>query len=159
MKEYKEFQFFWVIAVVSAGVTLVVSLLFVFQYGSRPLSMGSFVVVVGSMAFILVLSYGMYTRITETTVLVHFGVGLFRRSIDMNRILEATIVKSPWYYGWGVRLIPCGWLFNVSGEYSVELQLKNSNRVLRIGTQEPKQLLEAILGGMGAEGVRGNGKQ
>jgi hypothetical protein len=58
------------------------------------------------------------------------------------------VVKNPWYYGWGIRLIPGGWLYNVSGFWAVELQMKNGKRY-RIGTDDAEGLaksLEAALG-------------
>ena len=51
--------------------------------------------------------------------------------------------KNRWYNGWGIRLIPRGWIFNVSGFDAVEIQMKNGRRY-RIGTDEPEALLAAI---------------
>ncbi|MDY7014940.1 MAG: hypothetical protein SVX43_15355 [Cyanobacteriota bacterium] len=56
---------------------------------------------------------------------------------------EAVAVKNPWYYGWGIRLTPRGWLFNVSGLDAVEISL-NSGRHFRIGTDRPRELERAI---------------
>jgi hypothetical protein len=53
------------------------------------------------------------------------------------------MVKNPWYYGWGIHLIPGGWLYNVSGWEAVELQMKNGNKY-RIGTDDPQGLMDAI---------------
>ena len=49
--------------------------------------------------------------------------------------------------GWGIRLIPNGWLWNVSGLGAVELSLVNGQR-FRIGTDEPEQLATAIQGAL-----------
>ena len=81
--------------------------------------------------------------VTSDRLAVWFGIGVIRRTIRIQEIRDAHIVRNPWYYGWGIRLTPHGWLFNVSGFDAVELELKNNKR-FRIGTDEPKQLLEAI---------------
>jgi hypothetical protein len=52
-------------------------------------------------------------------------------------------VRNKWWYGWGIRLTPHGWLFNVGGLDAVELELA-SGRKFRIGTDEPQGLLNAI---------------
>jgi hypothetical protein len=51
------------------------------------------------------------------------------------------------FYGWGIRWIPGGWLWNVSGLDGVELVLVN-NRRFRVGTDEPEQLAAAIQGAL-----------
>lgn len=52
-------------------------------------------------------------------------------------------MKNPWYYGWGIRLPPHGWLFNVSGLDAVEIELA-FGRTFRVGTDRPGELAEAI---------------
>lgn len=74
---------------------------------------------------------------------VRFGPGLIRVKFHLMDIESCAAVKnSPWY-GWGIRLLPRGWLYNVSGLDAVELGLK-SGRVYRIGTDEPAELAKAI---------------
>jgi len=52
-------------------------------------------------------------------------------------------VRNQWWWGWGIRLIPGGWLYNVSGLDAVELKMKNG-RIFRIGTDEAQRLAEFI---------------
>lgn len=72
-----------------------------------------------------------------------FGPGIIRKSYDLRNIASATVVKNHWYYGWGIRLTPRGWLYNVSGWMAVELTLV-SGKSLRIGTDEPQVLVAYI---------------
>jgi hypothetical protein len=53
------------------------------------------------------------------------------------------VVENPWYYGWGIRFTPRGWLFNVSGFSAIELQMK-SGKLYRIGTDDPEGLAKAV---------------
>jgi len=73
-----------------------------------------------------------------------FGLGLVRREIRISEIVAVSVVRNPWTYGWGLRLIPGGWLWNVSGLEAVELQLQ-SGKLLRIGTDQPDALHAAIV--------------
>jgi hypothetical protein len=52
-------------------------------------------------------------------------------------------VRNKWYYGWGVRGIPGGWMYNVWGLDAVELELA-SGKKFRIGTNEPEELVAAL---------------
>jgi len=75
-----------------------------------------------------------------------FGPGLIRRRIRLTDVQRAEAVRNKWYYGWGIRLTPYGWLWNVSGLDAVELTFANGKK-FRIGTDEPDRLLEAIRSG------------
>lgn len=72
-----------------------------------------------------------------------FGPGWIRRSFTLAEIRSWVAVRNPWWYGWGIHLTPYGWLYNVGGREAVQLELHDGRR-LRVGTDEPDQLCEAI---------------
>ena len=74
---------------------------------------------------------------------VRFGPGFIRKSFLLRDIAAHRVVTNPWYYGWGIRLIPGGRLYNVSGLRAVELQMVDSKRY-RIGTDDAEGLAQAI---------------
>jgi len=74
---------------------------------------------------------------------IKFGIGLIRKKFNYQDVRDFSIEKNPWYYGWGIRKIPGGWLYNVSGSQSIQLNMKNG-KIYRIGTNEPKRLAEFI---------------
>ena len=84
-----------------------------------------------------------FSRLTVTVeggrVTAGFGLGRPRKSIALENVTEVRQVRSPWYYGWGIRKVPGGWMYNVWGFDSVELEL-SPGRVFRIGTDEPHEL-------------------
>ena len=82
-------------------------------------------------------------EIAKGQLQVRFGPGLVRKSFPTEDLASCRVVKNPWYYGWGIRLTPHGWLYNVSGSLGVEVQMK-SGRKYRIGTDDPQGLAEAI---------------
>lgn len=92
---------------------------------------------------LLVLFHSLTVVVTGEHVICRFGPGLVKRRIPVTRILRAEPVRNSWWYGWGIRLTPHGWMFNVSGLDAVELQFKSGSR-FRIGTDEPQALTEAI---------------
>src|SRR5437764_599550 len=68
-----------------------------------------------------------------------FGIGLIRKSVPIASVSSFQSVRTRWWYGWGIRLTPLGWLYNVSGLSAVALTLTNGKQVL-IGTDEPEAL-------------------
>jgi len=72
-----------------------------------------------------------------------FGPGLMRKRTRLADIQACAVVQNPWWYGWGIRLTPHGWLYNVAGLSAVEVTLKGGRR-FRIGTDEPEQLCQAL---------------
>ncbi|NEO27216.1 MAG: hypothetical protein F6K03_10050 [Kamptonema sp. SIO4C4] len=98
---------------------------------------------IGFLLVLLVLFGTLTVKITDNTIKCRFGVGLVRTTFSFSDITTVTIVHNPWYYGWGIRLTPHGWMFNVSGLEAVELTF-NSGKQFRIGTDQPRRLAAAI---------------
>lgn len=92
----------------------------------------------------LVLFFSLTVEIDETKFIVKFGFGVIKKKFILQDIESCHIVKNPWYYGWGIRLTPHGWLYNISGFSAVEMQMKNHKKY-RIGTDEPEKLERAIV--------------
>ena len=84
------------------------------------------------------------TEVGPVQVRLWFGPGLIRKSFALAEVASCSVVRNPWYYGWGIRRIPGGWLYNVSGAGAVELRLQ-SGGLARIGSDEPEALQRAIL--------------
>lgn len=125
------------LAVLGAGV---VGLSATVAFGSSPTVLVPVVVVLGFCLFL----FPTLTAVVQSDRLkCFFGLGLIRREIPIGEILAVSVVRNSWTYGWGLRLIPGGWLWNVSGFDAVELRLQSGKR-FRIGTDEPVALHAAI---------------
>ncbi len=92
---------------------------------------------------VLVLFYCLTVSCSGSTLEVSFGIGLIRKRFRVDEIVSCRIVRNRWWYGWGIRKLPRGWLFNVSGLDAIEIALKNG-RVYRIGTDEPRRLCDFL---------------
>lgn len=95
------------------------------------------------MAIGIALFHSLTIRVTERRVECWFGPGLIRKRFDLAEITEARPVRNRWYYGWGIRLTPHGWMFNVAGLDAVEITLTSGKR-FRIGTHHPDEAARAI---------------
>jgi protein-S-isoprenylcysteine O-methyltransferase Ste14 len=124
------------LAVLGAGIAGAV-------YAAAVTGAGGPLAVAGILAGAFLLFATLTTRVRDGRVVVSFGPGLIRRRISLDDIREVRVVRNPWYYGWGIRLTPQGWLWNVSGLWAVELEL-TSGRRFRIGSDEAEALAEAL---------------
>jgi hypothetical protein len=107
--------------------------------GWRPVSSAVLVILLAC----VVLFYSLTAEIRNGHLEIRFGIGLIRKRFDLKEIEKAYPVRNHWYYGWGIRLIPHGWLFNVSGLDAVEIAMSSGKRY-RIGTDQPNELARAI---------------
>ncbi len=144
MIEYKEIQFGWLIFAFLLPALAIITYLFMNDAGSRPLGMVEYIVVCLVILIIYALFYRLTTTVSVDRIIVSFGVGLISKRIKINRIKTISVVQNPWYYGWGIRFIPNGMLYNMSGSDGVELTFIDTGRVIRIGSANAARLKEEI---------------
>ena len=144
MIRYREFQFSWLITIVLLPFQGWLVYSYLNNLGNRPMPLEIFLILTGLFVLIYLTFCGMTTRIGPEIIKISFGIGLFRKKISLRRIASVEVSRSPWYYGYGIRLIPNGWMYNVSGPHSVELTFTDRDRVIRIGTQDPQRLKQEI---------------
>ena len=98
-------------------------------------------------AFTLLIALLLFVSLTvvgyETYLEIRFGIGLIRKRFLFENIRSCKKVRNSPAYGFGIRIIPGGWLYNVSGLDAVELQMKDGKKY-RIGTDDPDELLKFL---------------
>lgn len=99
-------------------------------------------VIIGTALFV----FSKFTvEVADDILTASFGWGWPRRTLRWNEATAARIVRNRWWYGFGIRWFPGGILWNVWGLDAVEFDLAKGSK-LRIGTEEPEQLLAALSG-------------
>ena len=94
--------------------------------------------------FVLTWFFGSLTVEVDGEELRHFfGPGFWKKTYLLSDIEKVETVRNSWIFGWGIRLTPYGWLYNVSGLDAVEITLR-SGRKFRVGTDEPEELFTAL---------------
>lgn len=97
----------------------------------------------------LIVIFGWLTvEVDDEKVSCLFGFGCPRKRIPLDDIASVEIVRNKWWYGFGIRLTPSGWMFNIQGLDAVMVERK-SGKKFRIGTDEPADLAEAIESALG----------
>jgi hypothetical protein len=134
---------FGAVLVTALGVATLLALAALMRVPAREPVNVMILVVLAVMAAAMFLFRSLTVEVSSGVVAVWFGSGLISRRFPVGEIRAARVVRNPWYYGWGIRLTPGGWMFNVSGFDAVELELTGARR-FRIGTDEPRELVTAI---------------
>ena len=110
----------------------------------EPFVVSIIVAVVGIVLGLVGLVFG---RLTVTvgggTLKLAFGGGVLHKSFDVAQVVESEIIRTKWWYGWGIRLTPFGWMWNVAGLDAVLLKLDNQKSFV-VGTDEPQRLHTAV---------------
>ncbi len=138
IERYKHTQVGYLIITVMAAVMVLIGIVLA-NAGMNWIAIGVLLIITVA----LVLFSSLTVVIREDELEVRFSLGLIRKQFKLNEIESCQVVKNPWYYGWGIRLTPHGWLYRVSGFDAVEIKLRTGKK-FRIGTDVPQELEEAI---------------
>lgn len=139
MTVYKRTQIgYLMLAFIAIGILLVLNY-FYLSGNTNPFLL----IILAALAVSLLLFSILTVKVDGEEVSVRFGVGLIRKRFPLSEIESHSAVRNPWYYGWGLRRTPIGWLYNVSGLEAVEITLKDGRKI-RIGTDDPTGLDAAI---------------
>ncbi len=82
--------------------------------------------------------------VVDEEVVARFRWGWPERRYPLAEVHRADVVRNKWWYGFGIRLTPHGWMYSVWGLDAVQLNF-HDGEAFRIGTDEP-ELLAAALG-------------
>jgi hypothetical protein len=92
----------------------------------------------------LLIFYKLTIIISSTHVSFKMGIGLVSKSYNISDLIFCRQVTNSALNGIGIRMLPNGWLYSVTGLKAVELQFKNRKSVIRIGTDRPEEICELI---------------
>jgi len=113
--------------------------------------------VVGGFTIVTVLLVGFGLAFSRMTVAVEsgtlswsFAFGLLRHRVPLSEIASVSVVQTRPEDSWGIHGTPRGTLYNVAGLQAVHVTLRDSTR-FQLGTDQPEQLRQAIVGGARTE--------
>ena len=126
----------------SLWIVLPLTCLIILLFSLGGINLGS-LIAAAILLLILFLFGGLTTRVDAVSLNLSFGIGVIRKSILLKDIESAESVKNRWWYGFGIRLTPHGWMWNMKGLSAVEITYKTGKK-FRIGTTNPEGLLTAL---------------
>ncbi len=101
--------------------------------------------VVGGITVGLFLVHSLIIEVNPTLLRIKFGPGLLQKKIKISDIEYCETVENTAWYSFGlIRFGPDFTLYNVSGRSAVELTLTGKQRKVRVGTDKPELVCQAI---------------
>ena len=97
-----------------------------------------------TMAICLLIFYKLTIYLNDSSISFKLGIGLITRKYMITDIQSCKAVRNDPLSGIGIRMIPGGWLYNVSGLNAIELTFKNKKSKVRIGTDKPDEIAEIL---------------
>jgi hypothetical protein len=150
--ESKKYTQFGTFTVIIMSVLLIVFASLLIKHGfsaDQETYLYAFLVVI--FLICLLTFYKLTIIVDNTTVSFKLGIGLLGKSYQISEIKSCNSVKNLWIYGVGIRKLPNGWLYNVSGFKAIELRFKDRTKVIRIGTNRPDEIAGVIKELIGTE--------
>ncbi len=144
MAEHKYIQFGTISLVLMVPVFIMI-IIMLFTIGLKDL-IQSLVLILLAVTFLIciLIFYKMTIQINDTHVIFRMGIGLITREYELSQIKSCRPVRNSPFYGIGIRKIPGGWLFNVTGMEAVEISFKNKKQIVRIGTNKSEEISAII---------------
>ena len=87
--------------------------------------------------------YALTVELSAEKLKLWFGIGVVQKTIALREIQSTKVIKNPWYYFWGIKLIPGGWFYAIAPGTAVEIELRDG-KIIQLGTNQPQQLKQAI---------------
>lgn len=100
-------------------------------------------VTLGLLLIAMLLFSTITVEVDRDSIGIRFGPGLVHKRFPLSDVRGVKVVRNEWFYGWGIRRLPTGWLYCVSGLDAVELEMVDGTRH-RVGTDRPRDLESAI---------------
>jgi len=104
--------------------------------------------IVAIFIWLTLLMSSMTVTVDNEFVRVVFGPHAFVKKFALKDMTACRPVKNDFWDNWGIRMWGSGWLYNVAGFDAVEITIV-SGRQNRIGTDQPRELAEAIQKAIG----------
>lgn len=135
----------WLIAIFTIPILWLVFAHFQ-QWGSRPLTELSLAFALILLTLIVLLFYRLTVEVENDRIRLTYGIGLIKITLRIEELISTQVVKTPWYYGLGIRITPKGMLYNIQGTRAVlmEYMHKGELKTVMVGSAEPEKLKELL---------------
>lgn len=118
--------------------------------GSGTDAVVAMTVFVAVVALLLAAFNRLTVQVVDDEVVLRFRWGWPSKRISLREVHRVDVVRNTWWYGFGVRVTPHGWMYNVWGLDAVQLDLRDGN-AFRIGTDDPAGLAAALSSRLGQD--------
>ena len=144
--KYDKSETGWILIVLFTPILIFITLLYINQWGDRPITLIPYIIICALFVLVVSLFYKLTIKVNDKAIHLIYGIGIIKFSIYPDQISKIEIIRTPWYYGLGIRLTPKGRLYNIQSFKAIKLDylVNHSHKRVMIGTPEP-EVLKKIL--------------
>ena len=148
---YRKTETGWLLIIMMVVVIGFLVLAFLYQWGDNRIPLFPFLFLTPLFVVVFLLFYQLTVAVRNNKITLVYGIGLIRISITMDQLLGAEPIKTPWYWGLGIRLTPQGKLYNIQSLQAVRIAYKQDGKekTVMIGTPEPEKLSRVLKDSIG----------
>lgn len=143
---YKKSQIGWIVILVFGLIVIFINVAQVNQGENTTLPFVVFRVFAFLFVVIGLLFYKLTVELSGAILKLTYGIGLIRIKFQIDALEQTEVIKTPWYWGLGIRMTPNGMLYNIQGSKAVKIEYisKGEQKSVMVGTPEPEQLKKAL---------------
>jgi hypothetical protein len=129
-----------------APILVLLLILYLNQWGNNPIPFLPYLAITGILILVTLLFYKLTIRIEGRKIEAIYGIGLIKFTIRIDVLNSVSMIRTPWWYGWGIRFTPKGRLYNIHGSQAVRIEYRREgkSRKIMLGTPEPEKLKDII---------------
>lgn len=142
--ETKKFTQFGTFQIIIFGILLILFSLKSYQFGFFETSGLIYVGLSALMLACILFTYRIVIEIDENQISFKFGIGLLKRTYQINELTSCSSVRCSLLNGFGIRKIANGWLYNISGLNAIELRFNDKKSIIRIGTNNSDEIVNLV---------------
>jgi len=144
--KYQDTRLFKWIIIPMLIVIVFLILSYEFQWGDTPIPLMATVLSTLALFIVILLFYKLTIRIDEKSISAAFGIGLIKKTILLNNLEFSSIeeIKTPWYYGIGLRITPQGILYNTKPGSAIKLKSTIGGKTVLIGTDDFQKIKKIL---------------
>ena len=87
-------------------------------------------------------------QVSDNEIAIKFGIGVFRKKIQLSEVKSVEVADHKLYYGWGIHMVGLKtWVYNISGRKLVKVET-GAGQTYYIGTEAPQELESVIRMGV-----------
>ena len=124
------------------GIVLAASFISAFVLGKKDIKVVLYFVS-PLMLGILAIFWSLTVEVTKTHLTHAFNFDFWKRSYALTEIESVSKVQNSWLYGFGIRYIGSGWLYNVSGTDAILIEFTDGKQI-RLGTDDQENLYNVL---------------
>lgn len=144
--QYQKSQISWIANGVFALMVLSLYLIYITQWGTNPLPLAPFLIMLGVFIVLWLFFFRLTVKFNGSILQVIYGIGLITIKLKIDDLVSTKVIRTPWYYGLGIRITPGGMLYNIQGTKAVEIKYisNNKSKSVMIGSPEPERLKSVL---------------